>query len=158
MECDLWVGSEPWWRGWWRFRTCPPWWEHNAPAQNPVLSQKTPCGSPPPRNVTKLFTGLLQPTPQEGTGSFVSGGPYGPEGEPPSPPLNVTKLFILDFNCQPLGRVPICFMSVAPKKSILARKLGKQGLSSTPATIGEYMSVGGCLFGLRARGWRMCIF
>ena len=31
----------------------------------------------PPQNVTKLFTGLLQPTLQEGTGSFVSGGPYG---------------------------------------------------------------------------------
>ena len=44
-----------------------------------------------------------------------------PEGEPPSPsslppPRNVTKLFILDFNCQPLGRVPICFTSLAPKK------------------------------------------
>ena len=37
MECDLWVGSEPWWRGWWRFRTCPPWWEHKAPALNPSL-------------------------------------------------------------------------------------------------------------------------
>ena len=32
--------------------------------------------------MTKLFTGLLQPTLQEGTGSFVSGGPYGTEGEP----------------------------------------------------------------------------
>ena len=41
---------------------------------------------PPPQNVTKLFTGLLQPTFKEGTGSFVSGGPYGPEGEPPLPP------------------------------------------------------------------------
>ena len=86
-----------------------------------------------------------------------------PEGEPPfpsslPPPRNVTKLFILDFNCQPLGRVPICFTSVAPKKSILARKLGKQGLGSTPATIGEYKSVGGCLCALWARGWRMCIF
>ena len=30
----------------------------------------------PPRNGTKLFTGLLQPTFKEGTGSFVSGGPY----------------------------------------------------------------------------------
>ena len=30
---------------------------------------------PPPQNVTKLFTGLLQPTLQEGTSSFVSGGP-----------------------------------------------------------------------------------
>ena len=67
---------------------------------------------PPPPNVTKLFTGLLQPTFQKGTGSFVSGGPYGPEGEPPPP--SVTKIFILDFNCQPLGRVPICFMSVGP--------------------------------------------
>ena len=38
---------------------------------------------PLPRNVTKLLPGLLQPTLQEGTGSFVSGGPYGPEGEPP---------------------------------------------------------------------------
>ena len=28
---------EPWWRGWWRFRTCPPWWEHKAPALNPSL-------------------------------------------------------------------------------------------------------------------------
>ena len=109
---------------------------------------------PPPRIGAKLFTGLLQPTFQEGTGSSVS------KGEPPSlpPSQNMTKLFILDFNCQPLGRVPICFTSVAPKKSILARKLGKQGLGSTPATIGEYMSVGGCLCGLRARGWRMCIF
>ena len=70
---------------------------------------KTP---PPPRNVTILFTDLLQPTPQEGTGSFVSGGPYGPEGEPPL--RNGTKLFILDFNCQPLRRVPFCFMSVGP--------------------------------------------
>ena len=34
---------------------------------------------PPPQNVTKLFTGLLQPTFKEGTGSFVSGGPFGPE-------------------------------------------------------------------------------
>ena len=75
--------------------------------------ENIPGAPPPPRNVTKLFTGLLQPTFQEGTGSFVSGGPYGPEGEPP-PPRNVTKLFILDFNCQPLGRVPICFMSVGP--------------------------------------------
>ena len=33
---------------------------------------------PPPRNVTKLFTGLLQPTLQDGTGSFVPGGPYVP--------------------------------------------------------------------------------
>ena len=32
-----------------------------------------------------VFTGLLQPTFKEGTGSFVSGGPYGPEGEPLSP-------------------------------------------------------------------------
>ena len=40
---------------------------------------------PPPQNVTKLFAGLLQPTFQKGTGSFVSGGPYGPEGEPPPP-------------------------------------------------------------------------
>ena len=44
----------------------------------------------PPRNVTKLFTGHLQPTFKEGTGSFVSGGPFGLEGEPPQ---NVTKLF-----------------------------------------------------------------
>ena len=29
--------------------------------------------TPPPRNVTKIFTGLLQPTLQEGTGSFMSG-------------------------------------------------------------------------------------
>ena len=42
-----------------------------------------PPPPPPPPNVTKLFTGLLQPTLQEGTGSFVSGGPYGPEGDPP---------------------------------------------------------------------------
>ena len=28
---------EPWWRGWWRFRTCPPWWEHKAPALYPSL-------------------------------------------------------------------------------------------------------------------------
>ena len=35
------------------------------------------------KNVTKLFTGLLQPTIKEGTGSFVSGGPFRPEGEPP---------------------------------------------------------------------------
>ena len=41
---------------------------------------------PPPRNGTKLFTDLLQPTFEEGTGSFVSGGPYGPKGEPPPPP------------------------------------------------------------------------
>ena len=39
-------------------------------------------GDPPPRNSTKLFTGLLQPTFKEGTGSFVSGGPYGPGGPP----------------------------------------------------------------------------
>ena len=26
---------------------------------------------------------ILQPTFKEGAGSFVSGGPYGPEGEPP---------------------------------------------------------------------------
>ena len=69
-----------------------------------------------PRNVTKLFTGLLQPTFKEGTGSFVFGGPYGPEGEPPPspPPQNGTKLFILDFNCQPLRRVLFCFMSAGP--------------------------------------------
>ena len=43
-------------------------------------------GTPPspPRNCPKLFTGLLQPTFKEGTGSFVSGGPYGPEEEPPA--------------------------------------------------------------------------
>ena len=29
------------------------------------------------------------------------------------PPQYVTKLFVLDFNCQPLGRVPIFFMSVS---------------------------------------------
>ena len=59
--------------------------------QNPENNLQIVCGDfprkdhadPPPRNVTKLFTGLLQPTLQEGTGSFVSGGPYGPEGEPP---------------------------------------------------------------------------
>ena len=42
-------------------------------------------------------------------------------------------------------------------KVVLARKLGKQGLGSTPATIGEYMSVGWCLCALRARGWIMYI-
>ena len=47
---------------------------------------------------------------------------------------------------------------VSRTKVVLARKLGKQGLGSTPATIGEYKSVGGCLCALRARGWRMCIF
>ena len=31
-----------------------------------------------------------------------------------NPPRNVTKPFILDFNCQSLGRVPICFMPVGP--------------------------------------------
>ena len=40
-------------------------------------------GPPPPRNGTKLFTDLLQPTFKEGTDSFVSGGPYRPKGEPP---------------------------------------------------------------------------
>ena len=42
-------------------------------------------GIPPPSpskcEEKKLFTSLLQPTFQEGTGSYVSGGPYGPEGE-----------------------------------------------------------------------------
>ena len=75
--------------------------------QNQGLSLNTPCLPHPPRNVTKLFTGLLQPTLQEGTDSFVS-----PTENPPPLPRNVTKFFILDFNCKPLGRVPICFMSV----------------------------------------------
>ena len=46
----------------------------------------------------------------------MSGGPYGPEGEPPPPPpLEIAQnSLILDFNCQPLRRVPICFMSVGP--------------------------------------------
>ena len=55
-----------------------------------------PPPSPPPRNCPKLFTGLLQPTFKEGTGSFVSGGPYGPGGDPPPPsppPRNCPKLF-----------------------------------------------------------------
>ena len=43
----------------------------------------------------------------------------GPREKPPLPPSrNVTKLFILDFNCQPLGRVLICFMSVGPSISM----------------------------------------
>ena len=114
MECDLWVGSEPWWRGWWRFRTCPPWWEHNAPAQNLVLSQKTPCGSPPlqmwQNYLLVFYSQLFKRVP------VVSclGALLGPRENPPPPPQNVTKLFILDFNCQPLGMVPICFMSVGP--------------------------------------------
>ena len=33
------------------------------------------------------------PTFEEGTGSFVSGGPYRPIGEPPLPPQKSTKLF-----------------------------------------------------------------
>ena len=60
----------------------------------------------PPRNVTKLFTGLLQPTFQQGTSSFVSGGPYGPEGEPSPIPF--------------MGRVPICFMSEVYSRKMLA--------------------------------------
>ena len=39
--------------------------------------------------MTKLFTGLLQQTFKEGTGSFVSGGPFGPEGEARKDPGNV---------------------------------------------------------------------
>ena len=63
--------------------------------------------------MTKLFTGLLQPTFKEGTSSFVFGGPYGPEGEPPPLKIDQNSL-ILDFNCQPLRKVLICFMSVGP--------------------------------------------
>ena len=32
------------------------------------------------------FTNILQPTFKEGTGSFVSGDPYKPNGEPPNQP------------------------------------------------------------------------
>ena len=39
--------------------------------------------TPPPSKCDKT---ILQPTLQEGTGSFVSGGPYGPKGEPLPPP------------------------------------------------------------------------
>ena len=42
--------------------------------------------------MTKLFTGLLQPTFQEGTGSFVSG----------------------DFNWQPFEEGTVLFMSAGP--------------------------------------------
>ena len=53
-------------------------------------------------------------------------------GPPPPPPpsRNVTKLFILDFNCQPLGRVPICFMSVGPygPGGVLLHLEGRGGL------------------------------
>ena len=38
------------------------------------------------------------------TVSFVSGGPYGPKGEPP---LVIIMVFILVFICQPFGRVLI---------------------------------------------------
>ena len=34
--CWSWC-PEPWWQAWWRFRTCPPWWEHKAPALYPSL-------------------------------------------------------------------------------------------------------------------------
>ena len=82
----------------------------------------------------KLFTGLLQPTFQEGTGSFVSGGPYGPEGE----------LFILDFNCQPLGRVPICFMSVGPygPGGVLSHFEGEGGFSLGPVRAPRHETTG----------------
>ena len=37
------------------------------------------------------------------------------ESPPPPPPLEIAQnSLILDFNCQPLRRVPICFMSVGP--------------------------------------------
>ena len=49
-----------------------------------------------------------------GTGRFVSEGPYGHKGGPPLPPQNRTKLFILDFNCQPLRGILFCFMSAGP--------------------------------------------
>ena len=32
------------------------------------------------------------------------------------------------------------------------------GIGYIPATIGEYTSVGGCLGGLQAQAWGMCIF
>ena len=46
----------------------------------------------------------------------MSGGPYGPKEEPPSPhpPQNLTKIFILVFICQPFGRVPFSFISGGP--------------------------------------------
>ena len=50
--------------------------------------------------MTKLFTGLLQPTFKEGIGSVW--WPLRARGR--SPPRNVTQLFILDFNYWPLRR------------------------------------------------------
>ena len=41
----------------------------------------------------------------------MSGGPYGPKGEPP---LVIIMVFILVFICQPFGRVPVSFISGGP--------------------------------------------
>ena len=49
--------------------------------------------------LTKLFSGLLQPTIEKGTRSFMSVCPFGPEEEVhPHPPLNVAMIV--------LGRTP----------------------------------------------------
>ena len=57
------------------------------------------------------FTNILQPTFKEGTGSFVSGDPYKPNGEPPKP-TNLeesTDFFMGSFVTFWGGRVPKVF-------------------------------------------------
>ena len=58
--------------------------------------------------------------------------------------VNSVILVILAIYCQQLEN--ICQLNVY------------LGIGYIPATIGEYTSVGGCLGGLQAQDWGMCIF
>ena len=58
--------------------------------------------------------------------------------------VNFVILVILAIYCQQLEN--ICQLNVY------------LGIGYIPATIGEYTSVGGCLGGLQAQAWGMCIF
>ena len=80
-----------------------------------------PSPSPPPpskidETVLLFYNEFSLLTFEEGTISFVSGGPYGPMGEPlpPSPPQNSTKLLNTGL-LQPTFEEGIgCFVSVGP--------------------------------------------